>query len=71
MHEADATVAGTGYMGMGVHAAARIGAIAGAGEIVASASTVDGLEDLVLSERRSVPLKGIAEPVEVVTVDWR
>jgi class 3 adenylate cyclase len=55
---------------MGVHAAARIGAVGGGGEIVASASTVDGLEGLALSERRSVPLKGIAEPVEVVTVDW-
>jgi class 3 adenylate cyclase len=71
MHASDATVAGMRYTGLGVHAAARVGAIAGGGEIVASASTVDGLEGLMLSERRSVPLKGIAEPLEVVTVDWR
>jgi class 3 adenylate cyclase len=71
LHSAQATIAGFNYTGMGVHAAARIGAVAGGGEIVASASTVDGLEGLATSERRSVPLKGIAEPVEVVTVDWR
>lgn len=71
MHAADATIAGTSYTGMGVHAAARIGAVASGGEIAASASTVEGLGGLELSERRSVPLKGIAEPIEVVTVDWR
>jgi class 3 adenylate cyclase/predicted negative regulator of RcsB-dependent stress response len=70
LHSGQATISGSNYTGIGVHAAARIGAVGGGGEIVASASTVDGLEGLALSERRSVPLKGIAEPVEVVTVDW-
>jgi class 3 adenylate cyclase len=55
---------------MGVHTAARIGAIAGAGEIVASASSVDGLDELEVSYRRMVDLKGIAGPVEVVRIDW-
>lgn len=71
MHSAQATLAGSSYTGMGVHAAARIGAVAGAGEIVASAATVEGLPGVAVSERRGVPLKGITEPVEVVTVDWR
>lgn len=71
LHAADATRGGGGYSGKGVHAAARIAAIAGAGEIVASASTVAGVTDISVSNERTVPMKGIAEPVAVVTVDWR
>jgi class 3 adenylate cyclase len=71
VHAADATRAGRNYSGRGVHAAARIGAIGGAGEIVASASTVEPLTGVQVSNPRSVALKGIAEPVDVVTVDWR
>ena len=56
---------------MGVHLAARVGAVAGAGEIIASATSVDGLQDLELTDRRSVTLKGIAEPVEIVSIGWR
>jgi class 3 adenylate cyclase len=71
LHSAEATIAGSNYIGKGVHAAARIGAIAGAGEIAAIASTVDRLSDVAASERRVVSLKGITEPVEIVTLDWR
>jgi class 3 adenylate cyclase len=71
VHAADSMRAGANYTGMGVHAAARIAALASAGEIVASATTVDGLQGVSPSNRRSVELKGIAEPVEIVTVDWR
>jgi class 3 adenylate cyclase len=71
LHSAEATIAGSSYTGMGVHAAARIGAVAGAGEIVASTGTVEGLPGVAVSERRGVELKGIAQPVEVVTIDWR
>ncbi len=71
LHAAEATKAGDNYAGMGVHTAARIGAIAGGGEIIASASTVDGLDGLDLVDRRSVSLKGIAQPVEIVSVNWR
>jgi class 3 adenylate cyclase len=53
------------------HTAARIGALAGAGEIVASAATVDDLDGVTLNERRAVELKGIAGPVEVVSIAWR
>ncbi|MEX2420879.1 MAG: adenylate/guanylate cyclase domain-containing protein, partial [Actinomycetota bacterium] len=70
LHAAEATKVGANYSGMGVHTAARIGAVGGAGEIVASASSVDGLDELEVSDRRMVDLKGIAEPVEVVSIDW-
>ena len=60
------------YGGQGVHAAARIGALAGAGEIVASADTLaHGAVSYGVSEPRSAELKGISEPVEVVSIDWR
>jgi class 3 adenylate cyclase len=65
-----ATKLGANYTGMGVHMAARIGAIAGAGEIVASASSIDGLDELEVSNRRMVDLKGIVGPVEVVMIVW-
>jgi class 3 adenylate cyclase len=71
LHAAEATRTGSNYTGMGVHTAARVGAVAEAGEIVASMTSVEGLEGLDLSDRRSVPLKGIAEPVEIVSIDWR
>jgi class 3 adenylate cyclase len=70
LHAAEATKLGANYAGMCVHTAARIGAIAGAGEIVASASSIDGLDELEVSNRRMVDLKRIAGPVEVVTIGW-
>jgi class 3 adenylate cyclase len=71
MHAAEATMLGENYSGMGVHTAARVGAIAGGGEIVASASTVERLDGVDASDPREVSLKGIAEPVEIVSISWR
>lgn len=68
MHAAEATRDRDGYAGLGVHAAARIGALGGGGEIVASYATIEGLEDVTVSERRSVPLRGIAERAEIVKI---
>jgi len=59
------------YGGQGVHLAARVGAAAGAGEILVSRETLDGLGGFRLSEPRAETLKGFAQPVEVVSVDWR
>jgi class 3 adenylate cyclase len=60
------------YGGQGVHTAARIGAAAGAGEILVSKETIDGVGTTFrLSEPRSETLKGLEQPVEVVSVDWR
>jgi class 3 adenylate cyclase len=71
VHAAEAARTGATYTGMGVHVAARIGALAGGGEIVASASTVEGIEGLDLSDRRLETLKGVTGPVDVVSVGWR
>ena len=59
------------YTGQGVHMAARIGALAGGGEILASTASLDGASRFRLSEPRSETLKGFAEPVELVAVGWR
>ena len=59
------------YAGQGVHMAARIGALAGGGEILVSKDSIDGASRFPLSEPRSEQLKGFDEPVELVSVDWR
>ncbi len=60
------------YGGEAVHLAARIGAAAGAGEILASRETLeDAGSGFRKSNPRSETLKGFVEPVEVVNVDWR
>lgn len=70
LHLAEASARATDYAGKGVHAAARIGALAGAGEILASAPTVAGLR-YPTSAPRTESLKGLAEPVDVVSIGWR
>lgn len=72
LHAAEATVMVDDYAGMGVHQAARVGALAEAGEIVVTCETVEG-EPLpyAVSNERTVSLKGIARPVRVVSIDWR
>jgi adenylate cyclase len=70
VHASEATQVAQNFRGKGVHEAARIAALAGSGEIYASQVTAAGARYPV-SESRTVPLKGIAEPVEIVTVDWR
>jgi len=71
VHGAEATRVGDDYEGAGVHAAARIGALAEGAEILSSVETIDGIGDLVTGEPREVTLKGLAKPVRVVAVDWR
>jgi class 3 adenylate cyclase len=69
VHAAEAISVGRGYRGKGVHAAARVGAIAGANEIVASRDTAEA-GGVRFTNLRVVALKGISEPVEIVSVDW-
>ena len=71
LHAAEATRVGRDFEGAGVHAAARIGALAEGGEILASVETVEGTGVVAVGEPREVSLKGIARPVQVVAVDWR
>jgi class 3 adenylate cyclase len=72
LHAAEATVMVGDYAGLGVHQAARIGALAEGGEIVVTRETID--EEPIpyaLTNDRAVSLKGIARPVRVVSIDWQ
>lgn len=72
VHAAEATKRVGDYGGKGVHEAARIGATAEGGEIVASLETVEAAgQGWDFSEAREVLLKGIATPAKVVTVAWK
>jgi class 3 adenylate cyclase len=70
LHADEATLVGENYHGKGVHVAARIGALGGACDIIASKSFVEGLHDARWRDERTVELKGVTEPVDVVSVDW-
>jgi class 3 adenylate cyclase len=71
LHEAAAIQIGENYRGKGVHTAARIGALATGEEIVASLSTVEALDGVRHGDVRSADLKGLEQPVEVVSIEWR
>lgn len=72
VHTADVNRQGLDYTGRGIHEAARIGALAEAGEILASTTTLSRTGSRFRSAApRAVTLKGIADPVEVATIDWR
>jgi class 3 adenylate cyclase len=73
LHAAQATGQGGDYSGRGVHVAARIGAAADREEIlVSSVALVEtGPIRFPVSEPRVLKLKGIGEPVEVRSVEWR
>jgi class 3 adenylate cyclase len=69
LHEAEATQKGHDYGGKGVHTAARIGSLAGAGEILASHEVIEAARTrFPVSEPRLVSLKGVAEPVKVASI---
>jgi class 3 adenylate cyclase len=71
VHASEAAQVGRNFRGKGVHEAARIAALAEGGEIVASAATVGTASPYAVSEPRPVTLKGISEPIEIVSVEWR
>jgi class 3 adenylate cyclase len=73
LHTAEATVRGRDYSGRGVHVAARVGAAAGREEILATSAVLAELGSArhAVSEPRPLTLKGVREPVEVRSLDWR
>jgi class 3 adenylate cyclase len=72
IHQAEANRVGLDYAGTGVNQAARIGAAAGGGEVLVSAATLAGSRRAFgEAGRRTLELKGIAAPVEVVSIRWR
>jgi class 3 adenylate cyclase len=71
LHEAEASTRAMDFSGRGVHEAARIGSLAAGGQILASLRTVQhAATRFPVSAPRSVTLKGVSQPVEVVTVEW-
>ena len=72
LHAAEATLIADDYAGLGVHQAARVGALAEAGEIVITCETLEREPiGFPLTKEREVSLKGIAQPVRIVGIDWR
>ena len=70
VHRAPASKVGLDYRGKGVHQAARIAGVAEGSEILASWQTAEPCK-VEHSEPRPIILKGIAEPVQVVSITWR
>jgi class 3 adenylate cyclase len=71
LHEAEASTRALDFSGRGVHEAARIGSLAAGGQILASLTTIqNSTARFPVSAPRSVTLKGVSQPVEVVTVEW-
>ena len=73
LHSTEATRHAGDYEGRGVHVAARIGAAATGAEILVSSPTLEtiGPVRFGLSDPRQLTLKGVGEPVEVRSVEWR
>lgn len=72
IHAAEATRSGSDYAGRGVNVAARVCAAAGGGEILMTRTSLDrSRRSFDLGEERTIELKGVVDPVEVVTIRWR
>jgi class 3 adenylate cyclase len=72
LHSAPAASSARGYRGRGVHVAARIAALAEAGEILVSSDTLrEDLGTYRASQPRDVTLRGVSQPVTVGTLEWR
>ena len=70
LHSVEATRKGQDYGGRGVHEAARIAALAGAGEILASSEVIGAARArFPISETKKMELKGVSEPVAVASID--
>ena len=71
IHAASGLRHGRDFSGAGVHVAARIAALAGEGEILASSETLAAaIRQYEVSGRRPQKLKGVSREVEVASVDW-
>jgi len=73
LHTTGATRQGGNYQGRGVHVAARIGAAAASEEILVSSTALGGMSSVRfgLSDPRQLTLKGVDEPIEVRSANWR
>ncbi|MEO5918472.1 MAG: adenylate/guanylate cyclase domain-containing protein, partial [Candidatus Limnocylindrales bacterium] len=70
LHTAEAVKTATGYEGGGVHAAARVGALAAGGEVLVARSTAEAASKPVLhGPWRTERLRGFREPMELAVLD--
>jgi class 3 adenylate cyclase len=71
IHTAPATEREGDYSGKGVHAASRVASAAGPDEILVSRDAHDAAGTRFdVGQVRVLELKGLAEPVEVDSIDW-
>lgn len=70
LHVADANRHGNDFSGIGVHVAARVGALGDAGEILATIETLTEAGIAPGADPRPVSVKGVSTPVSVVSVAW-
>jgi class 3 adenylate cyclase len=71
IHLAEATRSGTDYLGSGVSLAARIGGAATGSEVLISRAALDtARRSYPEGDSRTIELKGISRPTEVVTIRW-
>jgi class 3 adenylate cyclase len=70
LHTADASRRGNDYSGMGVHVAARVAAMAGGGEVLATESTLAESGFMDHAPLREASLRGVSAPVRVATIGW-
>ena len=71
LHTAEANRRGHDYSGIGVHVAARVGALAGSGEILATVETLAEAGELAAIDEREVEVRGVSTPVRVASIIWR
>jgi class 3 adenylate cyclase len=72
IHQAEASQVGLDYHGIGVNLASRVGDAGRGGEVLVTAVTLAAARHRYAEQaRRTEDLKGIAAPVEVVSIDWR
>ena len=70
LHTTEAQDDSGDYHGEGINLAARIGELAGGGQILASCNSVTGIP-LVCSSPEEAQLNGFSEPVQITSIDWR
>jgi class 3 adenylate cyclase len=70
LHTAEANRRGDDYSGMGVHIAARVAALAEAGQILATRETLAEAGDVSGMDSRDVEVRGVTAPVAIVSVGW-
>jgi class 3 adenylate cyclase len=70
LHTTEAQDDSGDYHGEGINLAARIGELAGGGQILASCNSITGIP-LVCSSPEEAQLKGVSEAVQITSIDWR